>query len=121
MPRPEKHIVTIKWNGSKFTYEHTSDIDPQVSDGQLVDVKRTDTVDWTSSLEAFAIHFRDNHTPCDRRPGPGKLEKGHARKGGKIEGAVRRQAIIGPPYKYFVAAYVNGEIQTDDPDMIVYE
>lgn len=117
---PEHHTVTIRWDGSKFSY-----VSQDGNDAQELEVRRTETVDWEvdskSYLDAFAIHFRDDETPCGRRNGNGKLEKGNAKKNGKIEGTVRPQAIIGKRYKYFVAAYVNGEVQTDDPDMIVYE
>ncbi len=73
-----------------------------------LEVARGDQIHWKSDFP-FAVEFQ-GVSPCDRR------------KGGSDKGALRmkvRGDAGAGVYKYFVAAYANGAVVTDDPVIII--
>lgn len=121
MKTPALRTVVVFWTGSKFKY-----LDEKGDDARKLEVSagQQDDVDWISPSGDLAIEFKGD-TPCDKRKGGGKLDKGDAGRNKPIEGKVR--AGTGGPkpngksYAYSVKVTVNGSSYEEDPDMIVYE
>lgn len=70
-----------------------------------------DQIEWRCKQGNYAVHLGDI-SPCDKR-------RYRARKGNTIRGSFRSDAPL-QHYKYFVAVEVNGEIYTDDPEIIIW-
>jgi hypothetical protein len=71
---------------------------------------RGDQIEWTCNQPKFALHLGEI-SPCDHRR--------FRTSSGKLSVTVRNDAPI-QVYKYFVAVDVNGQIFTDDPEIIVW-
>jgi len=69
-----------------------------------------DTVEWTYEGGPFAIHFEHSSPLAHRR----LLTAG---KETKVEGEIRANNVPGI-YRYFVAVLFNGQIYTEDPELI---
>lgn len=69
-----------------------------------------DSIEWTCEAGPFAVHLGWG-TPCTK----GRLRAG---KGRKVSTAVRDNAHNGT-FKYMVAVNVEGDIYTDDPEIVV--
>ena len=71
-------------------------------------VSRGDSIVWTGDFP-FAVEFSPN-SPCDRL------------KGSSINGslALKIRSDAGPGrFKYFAAAFVDGRVVTEDPEIII--
>ncbi len=95
----ETHRVEISVQNGDFKYTPES-----------VRVFPGDTIEWVCGAGPFAVHLGWG-TPCS---------KGRVRgdTNAKVSTSVRTNATNGQ-YKYMVAVSVNGQIYTDDPEIVV--
>jgi len=93
---PETHVITISLEANQVKCDP---LRPKMEQG--------DTIVWQCEYP-FAIHFM-GITP---------VEKVRLRSKGEITSKIQNNAQFGC-YKYFVALEKDGEIWTDDPDVII--
>ncbi|NIN50943.1 MAG: hypothetical protein GTN62_12655 [Gemmatimonadales bacterium] len=93
------HQVKITVLDGDFSYSHNPlRVDPG------------DSIEWLCDAGPFAVHLGWG-TPCSK----GRVRAG---KGQKVGTAVRANAPNGT-FKYMVAVNVDGDIYTDDPEIVV--